>query len=104
MRELPVKRVFPSHGPVFDHYVDRIDQLKEHHRVRLAAMKQVVAEQGGATAYDVCGQMFGRDISIHNLRFALSETLAHLEYLRMCGDLTSEERIGRIVYLVGQVE
>ncbi|TCS96919.1 MBL fold metallo-hydrolase [Hazenella coriacea] len=82
MKELPVQRVFPSHGSVFDHYHERIDQIREHHEIRLGKMKEMVEQSDGLTAFDVCQKLFGTELSIHNLRFALSETLAHLEYLK----------------------
>jgi hypothetical protein len=91
--------VFPSHGPVFDHYLDRIEELERHHDQRLALIGGIVKSRGGAHAYDVCRELFGANLSIHNLRFALSETLAHLEYLRLRGKLEAEEREGVIVYI-----
>lgn len=99
MKSLPVKKVFPSHGPVFDHYQERIEQLKTHHQDRLQEMKEYLAETGGATSFQVCTHIFGSDLSIHNLRFALSETLAHLEYLRLNDELTRVEQEGYWTYL-----
>jgi len=100
MKALPVKKVFPSHGPVFDHYLERIEALEEHHAIRLERMRQMVETKPGCTAYDVCLEMFGRDLTIHNLRFALSETLAHLEYLRELGVLKADEQEGKVGYSV----
>lgn len=99
MKELEVSRVFPSHGPVFDHYAERIEMLEQHHADRLREMKAFVVEKAGATAFEVCQHQFGSNHNIHNLRFALSETLAHLEYLRIRGELLVEERDGIAYYM-----
>jgi glyoxylase-like metal-dependent hydrolase (beta-lactamase superfamily II) len=98
MNDLSVKKVFPSHGPVFDHYRKRIEELKAHHAARLNEMLEFVKE-GPKTAKEVCDFIFGSNLSIHNLRFALSETLAHLEYLRDEGMLQLAEDKGRFYYM-----
>jgi len=44
-------------------------------------MEEMLAEP--LTGYEVCMRLFGERVqgSLHNLRFAMSETLAHLEHL-----------------------
>jgi glyoxylase-like metal-dependent hydrolase (beta-lactamase superfamily II) len=79
-KDLPVQKVFPSHGPVFDSYRERIEALQAHHQERLGVMREFLQKQS-ATAVEVCEATFGTGLNIHHLRFALSETLAHLEYL-----------------------
>lgn len=98
MKRLSVSKVFPSHGTVFDHYHERIEALEQHHADRLYEMRSFVSQKREATAFEVCQHQFGTDHTIHNLRFALSETLAHLEYLRLNGELTAEERNGVVFY------
>lgn len=93
MDTLPVKRVFPAHGSVFENYHGRIEELREHHRERLEEMAGWAAV-ASVTAVEVCFRTFGTNLSIHNLRFALSETLAHLEYLRLHGKLVREKEEG----------
>ncbi|SFS65710.1 MBL fold metallo-hydrolase [Marininema halotolerans] len=97
MKPLEVKRIFPSHGPVFDHYQQRIEQLIQHHMDRLAEMKNWVMKEP-LTAAEVCFRTFGKNLSVHNLRFALSETLAHLEYLRLNGQVQREKHGAHWVY------
>ncbi|GGE07059.1 MBL fold metallo-hydrolase [Marinithermofilum abyssi] len=80
LKELPVQKVFPSHGPVFDSYRERIEALEAHHQERLRVMREFLQKQP-ATSVEVCEATFGTELNIHHLRFALSETLAHLEYL-----------------------
>ncbi|MDA8352095.1 MAG: MBL fold metallo-hydrolase [Firmicutes bacterium] len=91
MDKLAVAKVFPSHGSAFETYHERIDELKRHHRERLDRMKEWTRGEG-ITAMEVCNRVFGNDLSIHNLRFALAETLAHLEYLHRRGELVKEKR------------
>ncbi|OYD07228.1 MBL fold metallo-hydrolase [Paludifilum halophilum] len=99
MKDLPVKKVFPSHGPVFQTYRERIEQLQHHHQERLDRMRDWVEEENGTTAVDVCFRIFGENLSVHNLRFALSETLAHLEYMYRRGEIAKEKRAGNWIYL-----
>ena len=95
MKSVPVKRVFPAHGSSFTRYQERIEELIHHHEERLDTIKKKLNESERLTAYDVCMDLFGTNLTIHNLRFALAETLAHLEYLRLKGEISrrwSEEK------------
>lgn len=92
MASLPVRKVFPSHGPVFETYGQRIKELKVHHQKRLKEIKDMLENKKNAT--EVCFQLFGDNLSIHNLRFALAETLAHLEYLCNRGEVDRKEQEG----------
>lgn len=38
-------------------------------------------QESPANAYDICVHMFGNRLGTHQLRFAMSETLAHLQEL-----------------------
>ncbi|MBA4602762.1 MBL fold metallo-hydrolase [Thermoactinomyces mirandus] len=82
MKNMTVECVFPSHGPMFTCYQERIEQLFKHHHERLGKIKNFIQEKRRVTAYDVCMELFGKGLTIHNLRFAMSETMAHLEFLR----------------------
>ncbi|WP_373277073.1 hypothetical protein [Calditerricola satsumensis] len=46
----------------------------------------------GTTAFDVCVKVFGEALSVHDMRFAMAETLAHLVYLEEQGRLRRERR------------
>ncbi|RAL26999.1 MBL fold metallo-hydrolase [Thermoflavimicrobium daqui] len=92
MKDLAVKQVFPAHGQVFDFYQERISQLENHHKKRLQQIQKIVAERGRLTTADTCFAIFGQNLSIHNLRFAMAETLAHLEYLRQNNQIDGEEK------------
>lgn len=100
LKRYEVETVFPGHGPIFKDARTRIEQLLEHHRQRLMKIKQWM--RGEQTAYQLCEKMFDRELSIHEVRFAMGETIAHLRYLVECGVI--EQRIesnGNILYFRG---
>ena len=84
LRDLEADLVLPGHGPLFHDLAGRVDELSSHHRERLAEMHAAL-EQGPdgepATAYQVSQRVFEGELSDHQRRFALAETLAHLEHL-----------------------
>ena len=47
---------------------------------------------------EVAERLFGSDLSPQEVRFAVVETLAHLEYLRRRGDIATERRGRHVVY------
>lgn len=98
MKNVKVERVFPAHGPMFTFYQERIEGLFKHHQERLTRIKNFIKENWRVTAYDVCMKLFGTNLTIHNLRFALSETLAHLEFLRLNEEVASQFVNGQYWY------
>ncbi|KJR99859.1 MAG: hypothetical protein VR68_08145 [Peptococcaceae bacterium BRH_c4a] len=82
---LKVSLALPAHGECFTNVEQRLAELKEHHRERLNMMKRIASR--GATAYRVCLEVFGNGLSSHEMRFALTETMAHLAYLEKRGEL-----------------
>lgn len=77
---LDVDLVFPGHGPLFHDLAGRIDELRLHHEERLDVMHAAFGNEP-ATPFEVARRVFAEDLSDHQLRFALAETLAHLEHL-----------------------
>ena len=78
--QLDVNLALPGHGPLIDDLRGRIRELQTHHAERLGVMATAV--NGAATPYTISQRVFDFDkLSIHEKRFAVSETLAHLEYL-----------------------
>jgi glyoxylase-like metal-dependent hydrolase (beta-lactamase superfamily II) len=90
LRGLDVDLVFPGHGPLFHDLDGRIDELISHHEERLSVMHEAI-RRGPATAFEVARRVFPDGLSDHQLRFALAETLAHLEHLAEDG---RAERLG----------
>ena len=80
LQQLEVDLALPGHKKMITNWRGRIVELVAHHEERLSHMKNAI--NGGATAFDVCTRVFDTDaLSSHEMRFALTETLAHLEYL-----------------------
>ena len=80
LRGLDVDLVLPGHGPLFHDLDGRIDELVLHHEERLSVMHGA-CEGEPATAFEIARRVFPDGLSDHQLRFALAETLAHLEHL-----------------------
>ncbi|GAA3408475.1 MBL fold metallo-hydrolase [Paenibacillus hodogayensis] len=95
---LKVVRAYPGHREPFATFGDRAAEIVRHHEERLAAMEAVLNEP--RSAYELCLSYFGERLSIHQLRFALSETIAHLFYLRNEGRINEFERDGVTLYQV----
>ena len=102
VRDLPARLVLPGHGLPLTGLAARVDELAGHHQARIEETMAIVAEvQGpsGTSAYTVAERLFaGRFGSFQNRRFAFAEALAHLEYLRFAGRLTSHEEQGGVRY------
>ena len=85
-RELPEDcLVLPSHGLPFRGLRERIDQLIAHHRERLTLALEACAKP--VTLAEVMPRLFDRALDVHQLQFALGESLAHLNYLVGQGQL-----------------
>lgn len=89
---LEVTRAFPGHRDPFSGFGARALEIVRHHEERLAAILHLLAA-APASAYAVCRGLFGERLSIHQLRFAMGETLAHLLYLQQAERI--RERTGR---------
>lgn len=75
-----VDRALPGHGSIIENFAVRIDEILEHHQKRLQRMKNAL--EGNTTAYEVACRVFNHEaFTSHQWRFAMAETLAHLEYL-----------------------
>ncbi|CUA95552.1 MBL fold metallo-hydrolase [Thiomonas bhubaneswarensis] len=77
--------VFPSHGLPFRGARARIAQLQQHHRERLAEV--VFACATPQTAADLLPVLFKRPLDVHQMTFAMGESIAHLHKLWFDGQL-----------------
>ena len=93
---LEVALALPGHYTPLTDWAGRIAELQAHHAQRLEVMHD--AARAGATALEVSYAVFDYDrFSRHEVRFAVAEALAHLEYLVDQGRLQRIERLtGRI--------
>lgn len=98
IKKLNVEYVIPSHGHPFYHANKRIDEILTHHEERLAfVMKNIENE---ITAYSLSKKLFDFEMDVHEKRFALGETIAHLEYLRYKGYIKKEMNNGVAFYYI----
>lgn len=94
LETLPVRLALPGHGRLIDDWPGRLRALRQHHEERLQAMLQAVG--AAASAYEVAVRVFDMPrYTPHEIRFAVAETIAHLELLVRRGLLRreGEERI-----------
>lgn len=106
VRLLPDLTLLPAHGATGMSSHDRVDELIDHHGVRLDLCRSAVAG-GGLTAYDVAGQLPWtrhehklKDLDVFNTALATLETRAHLELLVARGELTRTPDGDAVVYAI----
>ena len=78
--------VLPSHGKPFTGLHERIQQLHDHHRDRLAEVMEACREQP-CSAMDIIPVLFTRALDLHQITFAMGEAVAHLHRLWYAGQL-----------------
>jgi glyoxylase-like metal-dependent hydrolase (beta-lactamase superfamily II) len=106
VRNRPDAMLLPAHGPVVPSAHARVDELVEHHRVRLDQMAAALA--GGAdTAVAVAGVVTWTrrerkldELDVFNQFLAVCETGAHLQLLVSHGRATMQELDGVRYYTV----
>jgi glyoxylase-like metal-dependent hydrolase (beta-lactamase superfamily II) len=76
--------VLPGHGRPFADCGRRIEVIVRNKRRRLQAIRDLIAKKP-QTVVDIAEQVFARDLPSWQRSFALSETLAHIAYLRSEG-------------------
>jgi glyoxylase-like metal-dependent hydrolase (beta-lactamase superfamily II) len=82
--ELAPSVALPGHGETVVNPAERARELLEHHERRLDETAAALAPEP-RTAYDVSLVLFSTNLDATNRRFALAETLAHLERLVLEG-------------------
>ena len=88
-RDLPDEAlVLPSHDRPFRGLAWRLDELADHHHVRLKRTWEACATP--STGADVLRRLFTRELDSHQLMFAIGESLAHLHFLTGVGALARE--------------
>jgi glyoxylase-like metal-dependent hydrolase (beta-lactamase superfamily II) len=97
LRTLPVRLALPGHKSLIHDWPGRIDALLRHHEERLAAMRGAIST--AATAHEVASRVFPfAQYGPHEVRFAVAETIAHLELLVRRGVLRRDP--GKVVRFV----
>jgi glyoxylase-like metal-dependent hydrolase (beta-lactamase superfamily II) len=95
--ELAPRIALPGHGDVIEDPVGRARELQEHHRVRL---EETLAALGAEprTGYELSFPLFGDDLKPGARRFAVAESLSHVERLVRVGAAARDEIDGRVTY------
>ena len=78
--ELAPRVALPGHGAPIDDPPARAREILEHHRERLDAIAAALGAEP-RSAYEISVAIFGPGLDASGRRFALAETLAHLERL-----------------------
>jgi glyoxylase-like metal-dependent hydrolase (beta-lactamase superfamily II) len=78
--------VLPSHGKPFTGLHRRIEQLHEHHQDRLAEVMEACTAHA-CSAADIIPVLFKRQMDLHQMTFAMGESIAHLHALWFDGKL-----------------
>lgn len=96
IRSTGASLVLPAHGPAFTGLAGRADEMISHHRDRLRRFAEAAGD--GRTAFEISGAVFGENLSLHDKRLALGETLSHLAYLVEDGQLDRSAAGGATIY------
>lgn len=95
LAQLDVRLALPGHRAPITDWHGRLDELSRHHDARIAHTLTAVAATAApasATPYAIGQQLFNHAVlGVHEIRFAVAETLAHLEYLAIRGRLVRRE-------------
>src|SRR5436190_4754342 len=78
--ELAPRVVYPGHGEPIHNAAERARELVAHHRERLDVTAAALSGEP-RTAYGVSLAVFGAELGPTQRRFAVAETLSHLERL-----------------------
>jgi glyoxylase-like metal-dependent hydrolase (beta-lactamase superfamily II) len=95
--QLEVSVALPGHGDLVEDPAGRIQELQEHHRVRLEETASALGDEP-RSGYDLSFSLFGDDLKPAARRFAVAETLSHAERLVREGVANRDEDDGVVTY------
>jgi len=83
VEQLGARLALPGHRSMIADVAGRAREIADHHQERLEKMAAATrVDPTGATAWQVTERIFRpEELTIHQVRFAMAETLAHLVYL-----------------------
>lgn len=96
LKRLDIDLLLPAHGDIFKNAQRRICDLFKHHKERLETIYNAVGS--GRTAFEISQEVFGQNLNLNDIRFALGETIAHLKYLTKEGKLKEESANDLTIY------
>jgi glyoxylase-like metal-dependent hydrolase (beta-lactamase superfamily II) len=92
IRNIDVRVALPGHRKLIENWTGRIEELLEHHEHRLGVALESI-EKGAKTPYEVTEKIFDTNrFTSHEWRFAIAETLAHLDFLQREGKIRKSEQ------------
>ena len=91
----------PGHGDPLTDPVGRARELIDHHAERLGVTAAALGEEP-RSAYDISFPLFGDDLKPSARRFAVAETLSHLERLVLEGRARRQETAEAVTYTSAQ--
>ncbi|HEX7550551.1 MAG TPA: MBL fold metallo-hydrolase [Candidatus Methylomirabilis sp.] len=96
-----VRMILPGHRNLIPDHLRRIGEIKEHHRVRMQEVTDILAGEE-QTAYQVASRMTWNidcarweDFPVPQKWFATGEALAHLLHLERTGRIQGKRREGK---------
>ena len=95
--ELAPHVVYPGHGEPIHDAAGRARELIAHHRERLDETAAALGREA-RTAYEISLTVFGAELGPTQRRFAVAETLSHLERLVRAGRAAREGDGGTVTY------
>jgi len=95
--ELAPEVALPGHGDLVDDPAGRARELQEHHRVRLEESVAAL-DREPRTGYELSFALFGEGLKPAGRRFAVAETLSHLERLVQERAASRTEVDGTVAY------
>jgi glyoxylase-like metal-dependent hydrolase (beta-lactamase superfamily II) len=81
---LDLRIAYPGHGDPIEHPAERAREIVAHHHERLAAADAALSPTP-RTGFELSRDLFGDDLGPTQRRFAVAETLSHLERLVLEG-------------------
>ncbi len=109
VRPLEPKVVFPGHRVIIEDCATRVDELIEHHRVRLNAVIEILTEQSPQNGAEVASKMQWRirarnwdEFPNAQKLFATGEAMSHLTHLMFKGDVTADFVDGVVQYSIAK--
>lgn len=107
LRNLPASLVLPAHEHIFTNLRERIEEIKEHHEQRKEEIRSAIRQEP-QHAYFISSQITWNvpmpwdQFDPRDQRIAVTETIAHLEYMRYEGTVERLLQDGIILYRVAQ--
>ncbi|MGE5485337.1 MAG: MBL fold metallo-hydrolase [Ignavibacteriales bacterium] len=88
---------YPGHGPVVDDPAGRARETVRHHVARARRMLDILSRKA-SSAYEVAVEVFGKDLDPFQQRFAVGETVAHLDWIVSEGWASRSDEDGVTIY------